>query len=35
MGEEDAVRLLLASAIQPLTTETENLARDIVKVFVL
>ncbi|KAJ7278550.1 hypothetical protein C8J57DRAFT_165428 [Mycena rebaudengoi] len=31
MDEEDAVRLLLASAIQPSTSETENLARDIVK----
>ncbi|KAJ7278519.1 hypothetical protein C8J57DRAFT_1577215 [Mycena rebaudengoi] len=31
MEEEDAVRLLLASAIQPGTSATENLARDIVK----
>ncbi|KAJ7272241.1 P-loop containing nucleoside triphosphate hydrolase protein [Mycena rebaudengoi] len=31
MEEEDAVQLLLASAIQPLTIETQNLARDIVK----
>ncbi|KAJ7278516.1 hypothetical protein C8J57DRAFT_1503393 [Mycena rebaudengoi] len=31
MEEEDAVGLLLASAMQPLNTETENLARDIVK----
>jgi hypothetical protein len=35
MDEEDAVRLLLASAIQPSISETENLARDIVKVFTL
>ncbi|KAJ7251999.1 P-loop containing nucleoside triphosphate hydrolase protein [Mycena rebaudengoi] len=31
MDEEDAVGLLLASAMQPLNTETESLARDIVK----
>ncbi|KAJ7277393.1 P-loop containing nucleoside triphosphate hydrolase protein [Mycena rebaudengoi] len=31
MEEEDAVRLLLASAVQPGTTETEDLAKDIVK----
>ncbi|KAJ7252013.1 hypothetical protein C8J57DRAFT_1665616 [Mycena rebaudengoi] len=35
MEEEDAVGLLLASAMQPLNTETESLARDIVKAFVL
>jgi tetratricopeptide (TPR) repeat protein len=35
MEEKDAVQLLLASAVQPLTTETEILARDIVKVIVL
>ncbi|KAJ7278534.1 P-loop containing nucleoside triphosphate hydrolase protein [Mycena rebaudengoi] len=33
MEEQDAVGLLLARAMQPLNTETENLARDIVKVF--
>ncbi|KAJ7289418.1 hypothetical protein C8J57DRAFT_431685 [Mycena rebaudengoi] len=31
MEEEDAVQLLLASAMQPLSTETESLATDIVK----
>ncbi|KAJ7238704.1 hypothetical protein C8J57DRAFT_1478622 [Mycena rebaudengoi] len=31
MEEEDAVRLLLASAMQPLNAETESLARDIAK----
>ncbi|KAJ7289415.1 P-loop containing nucleoside triphosphate hydrolase protein, partial [Mycena rebaudengoi] len=31
MEEEDAVQLLLASALQPLSTETESLATDIVK----
>ncbi|KAJ7272249.1 P-loop containing nucleoside triphosphate hydrolase protein [Mycena rebaudengoi] len=31
MEEEDAVQLLLASAIQPITIETQLLARDIVK----
>ncbi|KAJ7272349.1 P-loop containing nucleoside triphosphate hydrolase protein [Mycena rebaudengoi] len=31
MEEKDAVQLLLASAVQPLNTETENLATEIVK----
>ncbi|KAJ7289060.1 hypothetical protein C8J57DRAFT_1459170 [Mycena rebaudengoi] len=31
MEEEDAVQLLLASALQPLSTETESLATDMVK----
>ncbi|KAJ7278543.1 P-loop containing nucleoside triphosphate hydrolase protein [Mycena rebaudengoi] len=31
MKEDDAVRLLLACSMQPANTETENLARDIVK----